>query len=114
MAKEVVVLTVRQDVAGLYNVTCVFWLAVPSGSEFPQPTFTSRWLGASPAENSLLQAGNVVEEVYTFWFPNTYTKAQIETELSNAYSARQGGYAGQPKTGQFYGLYLDSATGWSN
>lgn len=112
MAKQVIILSIDQGDPGLINVNCAFWIAVPPGSEIPQSTGRSAWSGASTAELTALQNGTVLEKTNSFVFSSAKTKAQIEADLAAAFNSLQTAFTTRP-VGQFFGVFLDSATGWS-
>jgi len=113
MSKQVIITSVRQDIAGLYSVNAIFWLTVAVGQALPKPGLSSLWAQASAAENAEIQSGVTIEEVYNFLLPATLSKAQIESQLGLIFAARQAGFSTSPKPGQYYGTFLDSISGWS-
>ena len=113
MAKQLIVMRVAKGPGGDNNVSFLMWLAVASGREVPIPGAVSQWTGASAAENTAIAAGQVIEEPYSIQYPVTMTKAQIEADLVSRFTARQAQIAALPNPNQFFGVFFDSATGWS-
>ena len=103
-----------KDANGSFIVNLLFWLAVTVGQEIPIANKVSAWSGASTAENTALAAGQVIEEAHSVSFPSTITKAAAETELANEFTARQTQITNQLNPNLFFGVFLDSITGWSS
>jgi hypothetical protein len=114
MAKQIIVLDVSKPNASDINVHWVFWLYPAAGREVPLPNATSLWRGAQPADITALQAGTVVEEPDAVQYPAGSTKVQIEADLVARYNARAAAFAAKQNPNQFYGVFFDSATGWSS
>lgn len=110
MAKEIIALS--QDSDGT-NQTIQFamWYQITSGVE-PRPTFVSAWTGASAADNTALQNGTVKEEIYVHTFPIGTPAANIKAVVNQAWTQRNAQLNGIGRN-QFYGVFFDSATGWS-
>jgi hypothetical protein len=114
MAKEIIILRVTTGPGGDTNVGLAAWFAVAAGREIPPTrTVTSAWPDASAAEVAAIQAGQVIEEVYSFQYPVTFTKAQIQTDLVSKWNARAAQIAARPNPNQFFGVFFDSVSGWS-
>jgi hypothetical protein len=111
MAKQVIVLTVSQQDAFTLVVNYLLWLTTTS--PVPKPNFNSVWTGPSSAETAALQAGTTVEFQKTRNFPPTATKSQIEALLQADFTAAQTALTAAIPSGQFYGVFFDSVTGWS-
>ena len=114
MAKEVIVLTVTADTFGQTVVNYLLWLPVPNGQQIALGTnVQSAWIGASSAENVAIQQGTVIEEAYQVKYPNTYSEVTIEADLVARYASRLAVFQARVNPLAFYGIYYDSATGWS-
>lgn len=125
MSKEIIVLEVSKPNGSDLNVHWLFWLYPVSGREVPLPVqhnndgsvsatpIYSIWRGASTADQAALGSGTTIEEEYSAQYPAGSTKAQIQADLVSKYNARAAQLASQQNPNQFYGVFFDSATGWS-
>jgi hypothetical protein len=86
------------------------WYAITSG-QLAQSA-GSAWTGASPAENTAIQNGSVLEEVATSCFPVGQDVTTIKSLLVNKWTVRNSQLNGVGP-GQYQGVYFDSALGWS-
>lgn len=111
MSKQVVVLDISQVDQFNLNVRYLLW--VTTTKPIPKPSISSQWTGASASEVTALQAGTTVEFQRTRPFPPSATKAQIQAILQADYAAAQAASDAATPSGQFYGVFFDSSTGWS-
>lgn len=112
MAKQVIVLETNASDGGFITVRAAMWF--PLTNPIAQaPSLESAWPGRSQAEVDALRAGTVKEEVRQFQFPTGTSTAAMKTQLQADYTARATWLAAQPPMGQYFGVFFDSATGWS-
>lgn len=109
MAKQIIVIGAKSD-SKMLTVTAAFWFAVTTAKR-PQAN-GSAWTGASAAENTAIQNGDVIEEVQAFPFPLGTLAASIKDFLQQYWTNRNGEIGGKGPA-QFAGVFFDSATGWS-
>jgi hypothetical protein len=115
MARQITVLETNPADGGQISVRCAFWFPVTAGKEVPKPTYTSVITGAAiptGAEDSALKAGQVLEEVKAFTFPDNMSAATIKSTLVTFYARRAAYLATLPFQGQYYGVIYDG-TSWS-
>lgn len=122
MARQIIVIDYSQASATV-NIACVFWLTAPAARVVPVPNFTSRipvqgsgisW-GITPAELAALQAGTVVEQMFSTQFPMAgNSNAIMQAGLLASYNSAQAQLAASANAGTHYvGASLDSVAGWS-
>lgn len=112
MAKKIIVLDTNSADGGTLNIRCAFWF--PLSNPIVQPAgVDSAWPGRSQAEVDALRAGSVKEEVRHIGFPVGTSTAVMKAALEAQWTARAAFLATQPSPGQFFGVFFDSATGWS-
>lgn len=110
MAKRVIVLGANISNTVSINVTAVFWYPISTGAS--AQASGSAWPGASQAENTAIQNGSVLEEQISLQFPNGTPKANIEAQLLQYWTNRNGQINGQGPA-MFAGVFNDSVSGWS-
>lgn len=109
MAKQIIVLNNNSD-GTFVTYQMAFWFSIASGVQ--TQASGSVWTGASAAENTAIQNGTVKEEVKSFVFPIGTPSATIKSFIQQAWTDRNSQLNGIG-TAQYYGVYLDSVTGWS-
>lgn len=109
MAKQIIVMITEQSGIDL-NVQVALWYPVTSGMK--PGASASQWSGASAAENSAIQAGTVIEEIKWFWFPAGIDTTTIKNTVAKHYANKNGIQNGVGPN-IWFGVYDDSATGWS-
>jgi hypothetical protein len=109
MSKQIIVLGVTMTPV-IQNVQAVFWFPITTGKL--AVSGVSAWSGASAAENTAIQSGNVIEEVSSFQlpvnFPVVQTKAYLNTYWTNRNAAING-----VGPGLYNSVFYDSVSGWS-
>ena len=108
MAKQIIVLSQNSNGTTI-NYSFAFWFAITSG---PATSGNSVWTGASAAENAAITSGTVKEEVQSFSFAIGTPAATIKSVVNQAWTERNSQINGIGPN-QFYGVFFDSATGWS-
>lgn len=121
MAKDIVLLDVREQQGGISTIRCVFWIPVTNG--YPAPTITSAYPAISQTDAAVfaqLQAGTMLEEVQSFAFPTSAIETSwstVELIILAFYQARKNYRAGTVSPlldpGAKYQVSHDSVTGWS-
>lgn len=115
MAKQVVVLESNQLDPLTMNVRYLLWITKTKA--IPLPNAVSQWTGANASETQALKDGTVVEipKSRTFAVSGTAAalKSQIQSVLAADYTATQAASDSVTQSGQFYGVFFDSSTGWS-
>lgn len=112
MAKKIIVLDTNSSDGGFISIRAALWF--PLANPIVQPPSTdSAWPGRSQAEVDALRSGVVREEVRHFVFAVGTSTAVMKAALEADWSARAAFLATQPPPGQFFGVFFDSATGWS-
>lgn len=126
--RQITVLDVTAGTGGFITVRVAFWYAIVAAKAYPKNNFQSAIdpnlvtggnvasgttrQPVSQAEITSLQNGSVLEEVFPFTFPNSYSEATIEQHLLDLWTARNAAVQGQPNPIAFYGLAQDSVSGW--
>jgi hypothetical protein len=110
MAKQIISLGATNN-GQTTTYTVLFWFPITSGQR-PQPS-GSVWSGASAAENTAIQNGNVLEVQQSFTFPNGLAIANVKASLQQTWTQINALLAGiGPNT--TFGVYYDPTTGgWS-
>jgi hypothetical protein len=123
ITKQICILDIRESVGGFVNLRCCFWIAVTNG--YPNSGLTSAYPNITTDTNTAgiltaIQAGTIIEEVYTFQFPTnwiTLDLSTVEALLLAYFRARQAVHAGTvgalPDPGALFAFMYDSAAGWS-
>lgn len=109
--KQIVILEVNTNVPNMLNVHYLMWL--PVTKPIPKPSFSSAWTGASGAETAALQAGTIVEENYNEQFGASEATSVIKAHLLAKWNDRNAYFQSQAAPGQFFGVYYDGSTLWS-
>jgi hypothetical protein len=119
--KDIVVLNIDQVQGGVVQIRCVFWFPIANG--YPNPNATSAYPAINttdPAVFTALQAGTMLEEVYSLQFPTSTINnnwSTVEAIILAFYTERKnyrgGVTAAIPDPGAKYKVYHDSTTGWS-
>jgi hypothetical protein len=120
MPRQIIVLDTNIADGGYITCKVVFWIPVAVSRRIPKLTFQSaidNTLAGSQqvtaSESDDLKSGAVLEEIGLYRFPNSYTTAQIKTELQAAYTSRAAYVASLPNPIAFYGVSWDGAA-WSS
>jgi len=110
MAKQIIVLDQNSDGT---NQTYRFamWYSVNPSTASPQAS-GSQWTGASATDNQAIQAGTIKEEIYFHTFPVGTPTTAIKPVVQQAWTARNA-QINNIGPNQYYGVFFDSATGWS-
>jgi hypothetical protein len=124
ITKDICLLDIEPSVAGFITIRVVFWIQVTAG--FPNTGATSAYpnIQTDPNTSGILtaiQAGTVIEEVYTFQFPQSWVAGEwstaIEPLLLAYLTARKAWRAGTqgtiPDPGLKFAILHDSSSGWS-
>jgi len=112
MARQIIILNQPGLPSDLRYRVC-FWLSVPQ-SRWPyyaNPEFTTQFLGASAAEITALQQGQVWEQVEDVPFQKGTGMAAIATALEKRYAELQDFITNQNPWNR-YGSYYDG-TSWT-
>lgn len=124
ITKDICVLDIREQVAGFITLRAVFWVQVTNG--YPNPGAVSAYPNITTDTNTTgiltaIQAGTVVEEVYSFMFPtgwiagnwSTAVEPLLVAYLAARKSVRAGTLAALPDPGAKFAILHDSSSGWS-
>lgn len=108
--KQVIILTKEQK-NGYFEVSYLFWLAVPVNQQSMRANsaLSSTYLGASAAENTSIQLGQVVEQSGVVSYPNGTANAIITADLQAKYTAAQAAVNAESKW-HYYGTNWDGTT----
>lgn len=103
---SIIVLTRTPD-----DVTAAFWADVPAARQsfYANPSAKSAWTGASTADNTNLQNGSVVEQLFVQRVPPGSTIASVEAALQAAWQAYQSSIT-NTNPWQFYGSTWNGTT----
>jgi hypothetical protein len=114
MAKQIIILETTPGNGGDVNVRAAFWFpVVEEKSRLPLPNLSqSVWSGASAEDLTSLQAGAVIEEVFSKSFPSTFTVEGVQMSLEAHYASRLAFLSQVPFKGELYGLRLEDGA-WS-
>ena len=112
MSKKIIVLK-RLDYINYFEVSYVFWLAVPVSQQTfrANPTATSVYSGASTAENQAIQAGQIYEYVGKSSYTSGTAIGQVGSDLVTKYNNAQTSLNGDDEF-QYFGTYWDG-TSWT-
>jgi hypothetical protein len=112
-AKQIVILNTFGD-GQTVSVTAAYWFPVPAQYQAAQATICtqcqSAWKGAAAGDNAALQNGTVVEFVYTLAFPQGTSTASMKAALLQKWNNVNTNIVWPT---QYYGVFLDSVSGWS-
>lgn len=109
MAKQIIIL---DQVSGpSTSFRYLFWAAVPLARQpfYANPGAKSIWTGASAAENTALQLGQVVEKGDVYSVPTGATIAAIKASLQTMWAAYQATITASNHWSQ-YGTFWDGTT----
>lgn len=109
MAKKVICLG-KQSSAGYDNYNFAMWYTITSGA-LPR-TAGSLYSAASPAENTAIQNGTVLEEQESFQVPTGIAATTIKDIALARWAVRNSQLNGVGPA-QYNGVFDDSVTGWS-
>ena len=111
MANKQIIILDRLDLPSDNSFRYALWAAVPVSRQsfYANATAVSAWSGASTAENTAIQAGQIVEKVDHFSAPAGTTIAQIQAILIAAWNVWQNHITNENPWSR-YGTFFDGTT----
>ena len=123
ITKDICILDIRESTGGFVSLRCIFWILITNG--FPNSNLTSVYPNITTDTNTngilqAIQAGNILEEVYTFQFPLNWIttswptiEALLLAYLNARKAQRAGTLAALPDIGLKFAVMHDSSAGWT-
>lgn len=123
MAKDILILDIKEASTGFVNIRFILWFPISAG--FKNPNFTSSYPDITTdlnttGQDAALRAGTVIEEIYTItipmsWIANAWASVEaiLLAFLTTRKNVRAGTLAALPDPGLKYAIMHDSGTGWS-
>jgi hypothetical protein len=110
VAIEIIILSMTAHDGADPTLQYAFWIYPTAAHVVPKPGATSAWRGAQAADIAALQAGTVIEEVYSAQVPTGTTVPAAQAYLQAAYVARVAKVAAQVSPNLYYGSTWDGTT----